>query len=97
MLGSWKQFISPLQTSESSRVNSAFLNFPGYPYPAPRLYITCLSAELCDSSSLIENALLIQCHASECGMKSGFQPLQELAAAAASQVFPRDPTCLQQR
>lgn len=46
------------------------------------------------SSSLAENALLIQCRDSECGMKNGFQPLQEVAAAA-SQESPRNPVCLQ--
>lgn len=46
------------------------------------------------SSSLTENALLIQCHGSECGMKDDFQPLQELAAAS-SQESPRNPARLQ--
>lgn len=40
------------------------------------------------------NALLIQCHGSECGMKDDFQPLQELAAAS-SQESPRNPAHLQ--
>lgn len=43
--------------------------------------------------SLTENALLIQCCDSECGMKNGFQPLQELAAVA-SQESPRNPAWL---
>lgn len=46
------------------------------------------------SSSLTENGLLIQCRGSECEMKNGFRPLQELAAAAASQGSPRNPARL---
>lgn len=45
------------------------------------------------SSSLTENALLIQCCGGECGMKDDFQPLQ--LAAASSQESPRNPARLQ--
>lgn len=53
----------------------------------------CWSMEYNNSSNSTENAFLIQCRDSERGMKNGFQPLQELAAAA-SQESPRNPSLL---
>lgn len=54
----------------------------------------CWSTGCNYSSSLTENALLIEFHGIECGMKDDFQPLQELAAAS-SQESPRNPARLQ--
>lgn len=55
--------------------------------------LICWSVGYNYAFSLAENALLIQCHNSECGMKNGFQPLQEFATAT-SQDTPRNPARL---
>ena len=60
---------------------------------AIRHLFICSSMGYNYSSSLTENALLIQCCDSECGVNNGFQPLQELAAAA-SQESLRNPARL---
>lgn len=62
-----------------------------YPIAVHYLFI-CWSRAYNYSSSLTENAPLIQCCDSEYGMKNGFQPLQELAVA--SQEYRRNPEWL---
>lgn len=94
ILNSYIPVVVPVSTSLGlSRLRGMLQGkCPHGPMAIHYLFI-CWSMGCNYSSSLTENALLIQCCGGECGMKDDFQPLQ--LAAASSQESPRNPARLQ--